>query len=135
MRRKLLLLPLLICLLTFNAFAQKTGVINVNARYKGVLVGYDHICKTMVYIDGKLAGETTELAQSIPNSCSISVEKGTHSIRIVNMTNYEGNWEEHTITNEYSVDALYEGEIKLKKEITINLEFDINEEKTIVKIK
>jgi hypothetical protein len=135
MRNGLLLFTLIISLFTVSAFAQKTGVINVNARYTGVLDGYDHICKTMVYLDGKLAGETSEQVQSKPNSCSISAEKGTHSIRIVNMANYEGNWEEHTITNEYSLDALYEGEIKLKKEVTINLEFDITEEKTIVKIK
>ena len=49
-------------------------------------------------------------------------------------SNYDGNWEEHTIANEYSIDALYEGEIKLKKEVTINLVFDITEEKTIAKV-
>jgi hypothetical protein len=89
----------------------------------------------MVYVDGMLAGETSEQLQSIPNSCTVTASKGKHSIRIINMANYEGNWEEHTIANEYSIDALYEGEIKLKKELTINLVFDITEEKTIAQVK
>jgi hypothetical protein len=135
MKRNLLLLTLLISLLTIDAFAQKTGTIKVNTSYTGVLDGYDHINKTMVYVDGMLAGETSQQLQSIPNSCAVTASKGKHSIRIINMANYEGNWEEHTIANEYSIDALYVGEIKLKKEITINLVFDINEEKTIVSVK
>jgi hypothetical protein len=134
MRKSYLLLTLIISLLTIGAVAQKTGIIRVNTSYTGVLDGYDHINKTMVYVDGMLAGETSEQLQSIPNSCSVSASKGTHSIRIINMANYEGNWEEHTIANEYSIDALYEGEIKLKKEVTISLVFDISEEKTIANV-
>jgi len=135
MKNSLLMLTLILSMFTISSLAQKTGIITVNTSYTGVLDGYDHINKTMVYIDGKLAGETSEQLQSKPNSCSITVERGTHDIRIVNMANYEGNWEEHTITNEYSLDALYEGEIKLKKELTINLVFDITEEKTIAEVK
>jgi len=135
MRKNFLLLTIFISLFTISSLAQKTGVITVNTSYIGVLDGYDHINKTMVYVDGMLAGETSEQVQSKPNSCIVSVERGTHNIRIVNMANYEGNWEEHTISNEYSLDALYEGEVKLKKELTINLVFDINEEKTIATVK
>lgn len=120
---------------TINSFAQKQSIITVNTKYTGILDGYDHICKTMVYVDGMLAGETSEQIQSKPNSCDITASKGKHSIRIINMANYEGNWEEHTIANEYSIDALYEGEVKLKKELTINLIFDITEEKTIAELK
>lgn len=119
---------------TLCSFAQKQGTITVNARYTGIVDGYDHINKTMVYVDGMLAGETTEQLQSKANSCSVTVNKGNHSIRIINMANYEGNWEEHTIANEYSIDALYEGEIKLKKELTINLVFDITAERTIASV-
>jgi hypothetical protein len=134
MRKSLLLFTLIISMFTISALAQKTGVIIVNTSYAGVLDGYDHINKTMVYLDGILAGETSEEVQSKPNSCSITAERGNHTIRIVNMANYEGNWEEHTITNEYSLDAVYEGEIKLKKEVIIDLTFDITEEKTIAKV-
>ncbi len=89
----------------------------------------------MVNIDGELAGETSELVQSKPNSCTVKVPRGSHSIRVVNMAYYEGDWEEHTIANEYSLDALYEGSINLKKKLTLNLVFDIDKETTIAKLK
>lgn len=120
---------------TIGTYAQKKGVITVNTSFTGIQEGYDHLNKTMVYVDGNLAGETSEQIQSKSNSCSISVTRGKHDIRVVNMANYEGAWEEHTIQNEYSLDALYEGEIKLKKGLTINLVFDITDEKTIAKVK
>lgn len=134
MKKTLLLLTLAISMFTFEAYAQKKGAITVNASYTGILDGYDHINKTMVYIDGVQVGETSEELQSKPNSCTVTADRGKHSIRIINMAKYEGTWEEHTIANEYSIDALYEGEIKLKKEITINLVFDITEEKTFARV-
>ena len=118
-----------------SSAAQKKGTIVVNASYKGIVEGYDHINKTMVYIDGELAGETSELVQSKPNSCSVTVPRGNHTIRVVNMAYYEGNWEEHTIANEYSLNALYEGSIELKKKLTLDLVFDIDKETTIAKLK
>ena len=135
MKKTILLLTLAIFMITISSLAQKTGVIIVNASYTGILDGYDHINKTLVYIDGVQVGETSEELQSKPNSCTVTAERGKHSIRIINMAKYEGTWEEHTIANEYSIDALYEGEFKLKKEISINLVFDITEEKTIAEIK
>ena len=134
MRKRLLLLTFVISLFTLNTIAQKTGIIMVNTSYSGVVDGYDHVNKTMVYVDGKLAGETSEQLQSKPNSCTVAVARGKHNIRIVNMANYEGNWEEHTFTNKYSLDALYEGEIKLKKDLTITLVFDITAEKTFARV-
>ena len=117
MKKTILLLTLFMSLITLGAQAQKKGTITFNASYTGIIDGYDHINKTMVYVDGELAGETSELVQSKPNSCSVSVPRGKHSIRIVNMAFYEGDWEEHTKVNEYSIDALYEGEIELKKNL------------------
>jgi hypothetical protein len=51
------------------------------------------------------------------------------------MAYYEGTWEEHTVANEYSLDALYEGEVSLKKKLTLDLVFDIDKEVTIAKLK
>jgi len=135
MKKSILLLAFFVGALTLSSAAQKKGTITVNASYKGIVDGYDHINKTMVYIDGELAGETSELVQSKPNSCTVSVPRGSHSIRVVNMAYYEGDWEEHTIANEYSLDALYEGSIELKKKLTIDLVFDIDKETTIAKLK
>lgn len=134
MRKRLLLITFVISLFTISTFAQKTGTITVNTSYTGVVDGYDHINKTMVYVDGLLAGETSEQVQSKPNSCIISVSRGKHNIRIINMANYDGNWEEHTLTNNYSIDAVYESEIKLKKDMVITLVFDITQEKTFARV-
>jgi hypothetical protein len=135
MRKRILLLLLIIPLFTLTSLAQKQGVLTVNTKYTGIVAGYDYSNKTMVYVDGKLAGETSEQLQSLPNSCSVTIARGKHFVRIVNMANYQGNWEEHTLTNDYSIDALYEGDIKLKKELTISLVFDITEEKTIAEVR
>ena len=53
----------------------------------------------------------------------------------MNYADYEGNWEEHTTDNEYSIDAMYEEDITLSKSYSIHLIFDIDKGETIVEIK
>ena len=130
MKKTLLLLTLIISLFIIDANAQRIGIIMVNARFSGILDGYDLMNKTVVYVDGSIAGETTEQLQSKPNSCSITVPRGKHRLRIVNMAKNDGRWEEHTFANNYSIDALYESKVRLRKKQTINLVFDITREKT-----
>jgi len=130
MKKTLLLFTLIISLFLTDANAQRKGTITVNARFSGILDGYDLMNKTVVYIDGRIAGETTEQLQSKPNSCSITVPRGKHRLRIVNMAKNDGKWEEHTFANNYSIDALYESKVRLRKKQTINLVFDITREKT-----
>ncbi len=86
-------------------------------------------------MDGNLVGETTEQLQSEPNSYSVNLRRGKHTLRIVNMARCNGKWEEHTYKNNYSIDALYETKIRLKKRMTINLLFDISKEKTFATLK
>ncbi len=135
MKKTILFISLFISTLTFSAIAQKQGTITVKTKYTGIIDGYDHMNKTDIYIDGMLAGSTSSQLQSKPNSCTVSVSRGQHDVRIINMAYYEGTWEEHTIENEYSLDALYEGTINLKKKLTIDLLFDIDKEETIAKVK
>jgi len=135
MKKSFLLIALIISIFTFNAYSQKRGTITVNASYKGIIEGYDHMNKTVVFVDGVKVGETSKQLQSKPNSCKVSVPRGKHDLRIINMAYYEGSWEEHTIANEYSLDALYEGPVNLKKKLTVNLVFDIEKEITEAKLK
>jgi len=135
MKKTILLFMLISSMFTVSAYAQKTGTITVNTSYNGIIEGYDHICRTDVYVDGVLKGSTPEQVQSKPSTCKVQVPQGKHDIRIVNMAYYEGTWEEHTRANEYSLDALYEGDIQLKKKLSINLIFDIEKEETLAKIK
>jgi hypothetical protein len=135
MKKTILLFMLVSSVFVMSAFAQKPGKITLKTSYKGIIEGYDHVNRTDVYVDGILKGSTLEQVQSKPGSCTISVPKGTHDIRIVNMAYYEGTWEEHTIANEYSLDALYEGKVTLKKKLSIELVFDIEKEQTFAKVK
>lgn len=133
--KKSLLVFLLLCLFLITAYAQKQGIITINTIYNGVVDGYDHINKTVVFIDGKESGESSAQVQSQPNTFSVKISKGKHFIRVVNMAKHENGWEEHSIANDYSLDALYEGSIKLKKALTIELVFDIGQEKTLATLK
>jgi hypothetical protein len=135
MKKSFLFIALIVSLFSISTFAQKTGKITVKTSYTGIVEGYDHINKTLVYVDGVIAGETSELLQSKPNWCTVTVSRGKHELRVVNMAYYEGTWEEHTVANEYSLDALYEGEVNLKKKLTLDLVFDIGKEVTIAKLK
>jgi hypothetical protein len=118
MKKSLLLLTLFVSIFMLGAYAEKKGTITVKTSYTGIVEGYDHVNKTVLYVDGKLAAESSEQVQSKPNSFSVTVP-----------------WEEHTIANEYSLDALYEGSVNVKKKLTVNLVFDIDQEKTLAKVK
>ncbi len=135
MKKSLLLAALFAILLTGSAFSQKTGKLTINTKYVGIVEGYDHLNKTQLYVDGKLMGESESKLESQPLSFSVKLPRGKHDVKILNLAFYEGNWEEHTIANNYSVDALYEGSIELKKKKSISLIFDIDKAATEVKIK
>ncbi|HPT13538.1 MAG TPA: hypothetical protein PK796_02030 [Bacteroidales bacterium] len=133
--KKVLLLSLFAALIVTSVSAQKMGLITVNTSFKGIIEGYDHINKTQLYIDGNLAGESAQGLESVPVSFSVKVPQGTHQVRVINLALYEGTWEEHTKDLSYSLDALYEGQIKLKKKLTIDLVFDIEKETTSATVK
>jgi hypothetical protein len=135
MKKSFSLLALLFCLTIVSVSAQKTGKITVNPKFVGIVEGYDHTCKTQIYVDGTLAGESPEALESKAASFSVQVPRGTHEIYVINLAFYEGNWEEHTKENNYSIDASYKGTVTLKKKMSINLTFDIDKEDAEVKIK
>jgi hypothetical protein len=115
--------------------AQKSGKLTVKTVFAGIIEGYDHINKTQLFVDGSLAGESPEGLESKTSSFSVDISRGSHTIRLVNLAKYEGNWEEHTRENEYSLDAVYETTLTIKKKKTVDVVFDIEKEETRVKIK
>ncbi len=106
--------------------------LTVTWNYSGIIEGYDHICRMKVYVDGKLVATSKEQKQSVRGRLDVPVKTGSHTIRIVNETLYEGKWEEHTKDNEYSVDAFTEGTYTLKTQNKVHLLFDITDEDTTV---
>lgn len=124
----------LIATLALTSFAPKPKEASLTFKYsfKGIREGYDHDTKMVVWENGEIIAESTVQKQSKPNSLTIKLKPGNHSIRAVMNANYEGNWEEHLKANEYSVDCLYEETLKLKGKKVITILFDIDEEKTII---
>lgn len=113
----------------------KQAKLTVSWSFVGIIDGYDHDSKCIVFIDGNQVGESTVTKESKPNSITVNVEPGKHSVRVMNYALYEGQWEEHTVANNYSVDCFYEGELIFKKKKSITLVFDIGTEKTTSKVK
>lgn len=118
-----------------TAIAQKTGKLTIKTKYVGIVEGYDHTNKTQVYANGELVGESKSGPESEPLSFSVQLPRGVYDLKIINLAFYEGNWEEHTKDNNYSLDALYETSITLKKKCAIELVFDIDAEETKAKVK
>lgn len=94
--------------LSSTVFSQ-TSTLTVTFKFNGITEGYDHICKTQVWMDEKLLGESGEVKESVGGSFPVSVPYGEHLVRIINLALYEGEWEDHTIENNYSIDCLWEG--------------------------
>lgn len=108
-----------------GAVAQNASL-TVYFTYINVEEGYNHDCKTQVYIDGTLAGESAVVKEDKGGVVKVNVPRGKHSLRVVNLSLYEGNWEEHTVDNDYSIDAIHEEDHVFKKPEKLYLLFDID---------
>jgi hypothetical protein len=109
-----------------------TGTLTFKYSVINIEEGYDHLSKLVISEDGKVIAESTEQLESKPNSVTVKLSKGSHNIKAVLTSKYEGEWEEHTIENEYSIDCLFNDEVTIKKKKTITLVFDIDKG-TIIK--
>ena len=99
---------LLVFCFSTTVFSQ-TSSLTVTFKFNGITEGYDHICKTQVWMDDTLLGESGEVKESDGGTFSVSVPYGEHSLHIMNLALYEGEWEDHTIENNYSIDCTWEG--------------------------
>ena|SRR5688572_11484274 len=111
-----------------TSFTSPGKVINLTVQYsfKNIVDGFDHDCRTQIYIDDELAGTSTVKKESQSNSVTVPMKKGSHHVRVVNQALYEEDWEDHTVANSYSIDCLYEATIDLKKSASITLLFDVD---------
>lgn len=126
--KKLSILSL--CLLLAAAGLAQTTRLVVNYQFKNVEDGYDHDCKTKVWIDGKEVGESPTAKQTKGGVFTVKVSKGTHELRVINWALYEGEWEEHTMDNNYSIDAEFTTSYNFKKPAQLFLIFDLDGETT-----
>ena len=113
-------------LLAMAAFSQTK--LTVFYKFANIVEGYDHDTKTEVFIDGESMGTSGVAAESKGGTVTVNVPMGEHNLRVVNYALYEGEWEEHTIDNEYSIDCIYETTHKFgKKPEKLYLLFDIDQ--------
>ncbi|MBC8045362.1 MAG: hypothetical protein H7Y00_01060 [Fimbriimonadaceae bacterium] len=114
--------------ITATTFAQSnaSASIKVSFAFKGIEDGYDHTNYCAVFIDGVKVGESSKQVESKKNSFKVKTTQGEHDVKIINYTEYQGNWEEHTIENTYSIDCMYAETMKLKKKNKIGLLFDLD---------
>lgn len=124
---KKILFAVALLMVSAVAFAQ-TVPLKVTFKFVNIVEGYDHICKTEVFIDGKSVGESGEVKESVGTSFTVQVPTGTHDIHVINYALYEGEWEEHTVENQYSIDCQYdESGHSFKKAAKLFLIFDIDD--------
>lgn len=131
---KHLILALLV-LCTSAVYAQKPCKLTVSYKFENIQEGYDHKTKTQVYVDGALAGESSEHLQSKPTKFTVKAPRGGHQVRVVTMTYYEGKWEERSIANGYSTEGQYTNRMDLGKKKSITITFDLNQSEPIVVVK
>lgn len=115
----------LFLLLAVAGYAQ-TGTLTVNFKFMNIVDGYDHQTKTQVLIDGEVVGESKEGLESEGGSFTVNVPTGNHQLEVVNWALYEGEWEPHTIENDYSIDCTYTTYHTFKKKQKLFLVFDID---------
>lgn len=115
----------LFLLVVLTGYAQTTRL-TVSFQFRNVVEGYDHDSKTQVLIDGEAVGMSGVAKQSKGTTFTVEVPTGEHELSIINWALYEGEWETHTIDNEYSIDAIYEETHTFKKPEKLYLAFDID---------
>ena len=129
-------LTLIFLVTSFISHAQKDVKLSVDWVFKNIIEGYDHNNKVSIFIDGVLVGESSVGLQSKKNSMTVKVSQGKHDARVVDYAYYQGEWQEHTKDNEYSVDAFYQDRLDFrKKPRKISMVFDIDTEEATIKVK
>lgn len=123
--RPILLLSFLIITSLVQA---KAGTVSFTIEwiFMNVEEGYDHENRIEVFIDGKNVGTSQTFNETELGTYTIDIASGSHKISIMNHAFYEGRWEEHTIANNYSIDATAEMTHNFKTSEKLKLVWDID---------
>ncbi len=124
--KKLLVILAVLTANTLFATPPKEGKLTVSWVFCNIVEGYDHDSKCIIFIDGEQVGESSVAKESQKNSITITTTPGSHNVKVMNYALYEGEWEEHTVANEYSIDASYDNSMTIKPKSMLSLLFDID---------
>lgn len=103
----------------------------ISWQFINIEEGYDHPSCMLVFVDDVEVGISPQAVESIGGVFEVKIPKGQHRIRIVNQSLIKGVWQDHTIVNNYSVDAVYERSMEVKKGWKVTLVIDLNNEHTV----
>lgn len=112
-------------------FKGKHYPMEVSWRFIHIEKGYDHLSRMLVYVDDVEYGVSPQAAESIGGTFEVKIPRGQHRIRIVNQSFVKGVWQDHTIVNNYSVEAVYEKSVEVKRGLKVTLVIDLNNEQTV----
>lgn len=129
MKRIVLLTVVSVLFYISPIFSQKSSTIKVDYSFKNIEKEkeYDHMSVTKIFVDGQLTTTSEQKPQSISGTVTFTIPKGIHELKVVNYAFYDGNWEEHTIANDYSIDCVYQVTQDFKKKnYKITIVFDID---------
>lgn len=107
------------------------GSLTLSWTFTHVEEGYDHLNKMQVYANGELVGESPEAHQTEKQSFTVQVPDEAFELRVVNLALYEGNWEEHTVENNYSIDCTFEQSLAARKKHKFKVLYDVDSGATI----
>lgn len=102
------------------------ATLDVTYVFIGIEEGYDHTHRVEVFADGASVGVSPEGPQSKKDHVRVNVPDGAFDLRIVDSAFYEGRWEEHTVANNYSIDALVERTLTARKKHKLSVVFDLD---------
>ena len=112
-------------------FRGKHYPMKIDWNFIHVEEGYDHLSRMLVFVDNQEYGISPQSLESKGGTFTLKIPKGSHRIRIVNQSFVNGMWQDHTIINNYSVEAVYEKAMEIKKSVRVTLIIDLNDEHTV----
>ena len=118
---------------SYSRFKGKHYPMEIDWCFKHVESGYDHVSRMQVFVDDIAYGTSGQSVESRGGIFVLKIPKGMHRIRIVNQSFLNGFWQDHTIVNNYSVEAVYEKLVEVKKSIRVTLLIDLENEETVNK--
>jgi hypothetical protein len=117
-------------LISISGFSQsKSNDVKLTINYEvlnTVSDKYSYVSKLVVYVDGVRTAESSPRIQTEPNSCTLNLSEGKHQVRAILEALYEGEWEERTLKNEYSLDLEWVETANFKKNRKVKITFDLD---------
>lgn len=118
-------------LMTILVFAQEKVNLTINFKCINGRSGFEYDAKLVVLQDGLPIGESPTKFQTEKNSVTVKVKKGNATIRAILYAKVNGEWEARTKENNWSKDWDFIEQKDWIKNETIDLTFDISNEKIL----